>query len=44
MNQTALNKISYGLYVTGVSDTEYAGGNIIDAFMQVTQDPVTVMY
>lgn len=44
MNQAALNKISYGLFVTGVRDTEHYGGNIIDAFMQVTQDPATVMY
>ncbi len=44
MDNAALNKITYGLFVTGVQDTNWYGGNIIDAFMQVTLDPQTVMY
>jgi len=44
MSQAALNKINYGLFVTGVQDTNWFGGNIIDAFMQVTLDPPTIMY
>jgi len=44
MSQAALNKISYGLFVTGVQDTNWYGGNIIDAFMQVTVEPATIMY
>lgn len=31
-------------FVTGVQDTNWFGGNIIDAFMQVTQEPPTIMY
>jgi len=44
MNQAALMKINYGLFVTGVQDTNWYGGNIIDAFMQATQEPATIMY
>jgi len=44
MSQAALDKINYGLYVTGVQDTNWFGGNIIDAFMQVTVTPPTVMF
>jgi len=44
MNQAALNRISYGLFVTGVQDENRYGGCIIDAFMQATHDPATVMY
>lgn len=44
MDKAALNKITYGLFVTGVQDTSWYGGNIIDAFMQVTVEPATVMY
>ncbi len=44
MNQAALNKINYGLYVTGIPDKEWFGGCIVDAFIQVTQEPATVIY
>ena len=44
MSQAALDKITYGLFVTGVQDTSWYGGNIIDAFMQTTITPPTVMY
>jgi flavin reductase (DIM6/NTAB) family NADH-FMN oxidoreductase RutF len=44
MSQLALDKITYGLYVTGVQDTNWYGGNIIDAFMQTTMVPPTIMY
>lgn len=44
MDQTALNKINYGLYVTGVRDTNWFGGCIVDALIQVTLEPATIIY
>lgn len=44
MDKNALNKITYGLFVTGVQDTNWFGGCIVDAFMQVTLEPSTIMY
>jgi len=44
MSQAALDKISYGLFVTGVQDSNWYGGNIIDAFMQTTITPPTIMF
>ncbi len=44
MDKVALDKITYGLYVSGVKDEKYFGGCIVDAFVQVTLDPPTVIY
>lgn len=44
MDKDALNKITYGLFVTGVQDTNWYGGCIVDALMQVTLEPATLMY
>ena len=41
MDKTALFKISYGLYVTGVQNGEGYGGCIVDAFIQTTDTPAT---
>ena len=38
MDQTALFKLSYGLYVVGVKNGDSFGGCIVDAMMQVTSD------
>lgn len=38
MDQTALFKLSYGLYVVGVKNGNSFGGCIVDAMMQVTSD------
>ena len=38
MDQTALFKLSYGLYVVGVKIGDSFGGCIVDAMMQVTSD------
>lgn len=38
MDQTALLKLSYGLYVVGVKNGDSFGGCIVDAIMQVTSD------
>lgn len=38
MDQTALFKLSYGLYVVGVKNGDSFGGCIVDAVMQVTSD------
>ncbi len=38
MDQTALFKLSYGLYVVGVKNGDSFGGCIVDALMQVTSD------
>jgi len=44
MDKAALDKISYGLYVTGVKDEKWYGGCIVDAFMQVTLVQPTIVY
>lgn len=44
MDKAALDKITYGLYVSGVKDDKHFGGCIVDAFVQVTLDPPTVVY
>lgn len=44
MDKDALNKITYGLFVAGVQDTNWFGGCIVDAFMQVTFEPATIVY
>jgi flavin reductase (DIM6/NTAB) family NADH-FMN oxidoreductase RutF len=41
MEKSALFKVSYGLYVTGVRSGEGFGGCIVDAFMQTTAAPPT---
>jgi len=43
MDKTALYKISYGLYVIGVTSENGFGGCIADAFMQAASDPPTVL-
>ena len=43
MEKTALYKISYGLYVTGVRCGEGFGGCVVDAFMQATDTPATAL-
>ncbi len=44
MDQAALNKINYGLYVTGVAGKESFGGCIVDALIQVTLEPASIIY
>lgn len=44
MDKAALDKITYGLYVSGVKDEKNFGGCIVDAFVQVTLEPPTVIY
>lgn len=44
MDKVALDKITYGLYVSGVKDEKYFGGCIVDAFVQVMLEPPTVIY
>lgn len=43
MDKTALFKISYGLYVTGVQNGAGFGGCVVDAFMQTTDAPATAV-
>lgn len=43
MDQTALFKLSYGLYVVGVKNGDSFGGCIVDAMMQVTSDMPPLM-
>ena len=43
MEKSALFKISYGLYVTGVRNGEGFGGCVVDAFMQTTSAPSTAV-
>ncbi|MEG1985613.1 MAG: flavin reductase [Clostridia bacterium] len=43
MDKTALYSISYGLYVVGVKEGNRDCGCIVDAFMQSTAEPTTVI-
>jgi len=43
MDKTALFKISYGLYATGVQNEQGFGGCVVDAFMQTTDAPATAL-
>jgi len=43
MDKTALHRISYGLYVTGVKNGDGYGGCVVDAFMQTTAEPATAI-
>ena len=43
MDKTALYKLSYGLYVTGVKNQEGFGGCVVDAFMHTTEAPATAV-
>jgi len=43
MDKTALFKLSYGLYVTGVRNADGFGGCVVDAFMQTTGVPATAV-
>ena len=43
MEKTALHKLSYGLYVTGVQNGQGFGGCVVDAFMHTTESPATAV-
>lgn len=43
MEKTALYRISYGLYVTGVRNGDGFGGCMVDAFIQTTDAPPTAI-
>ncbi len=43
MDKTALHRVSYGLYVTGVQQGDGFGGCVVDAFMQTTDTPATAL-
>lgn len=43
MEKSALHKLSYGLYVTGVQNGQGFGGCVVDAFMHTTETPPTAV-